>query len=80
MTTPHTHSEACLVIHASESAEGRQVVNRSLTPAMLVTLKQQLLERIEALSRAVKHARETANGVEAPEQALGGKLFEYLFA
>lgn len=42
--------------------------------------KQQLLERIEMLSRAVKHARETANGVEAPEQALGGKLFEYLFA
>ena len=42
--------------------------------------KQQLLERIEALSRAVKHARETANGVEAPEQPLGGKLFEYLFA
>ena len=42
--------------------------------------KQQLLERIETLSRAVKQARETANAVEAPEQSVGGKVFEFLFA
>lgn len=42
--------------------------------------KAQLLERIETLSRAVKQARETANAVEAPEQQVGGKLFEFLFA
>lgn len=42
--------------------------------------KQQLLERIETLARAVKFARETANAVEAPEQSVGGKVFEYLFS
>ncbi len=41
--------------------------------------KRQLLERIEALSKAVKYAREEANAVEAPKQHPGRKVFGYLF-
>lgn len=40
--------------------------------------KQQLLERIENLSKAVKFAREQANVVETENQEVGRKVFDYL--
>lgn len=46
-------------------------------PARRVT---ELLERVEKLQAAVKFAREAANNIEAPEQKLGEKVFQYLFA
>ncbi len=46
-------------------------------PARRVT---ELLERVEKLQAAVKFAREAANSIEAPEQKLGEKVFQYLFA
>lgn len=42
--------------------------------------KQQLLERVEKLAKAVKFAREQANGVASPPQQIGGALFDYLLA
>jgi hypothetical protein len=42
--------------------------------------KQQLLGRIEALSKAVKFAREKANAVESESQKIGKALFDYLLA
>lgn len=38
-----------------------------------------LLERIEALNKAVKFAREAANAAEAPKREIGRAIFDYLF-
>lgn len=38
-----------------------------------------LLGRVEKLQKAVKFAREEANGVEAKSQKVGGAIFSYLF-
>lgn len=40
--------------------------------------KQTLLDRIEALIKAVKFAREEANGVEADKKQVAGAIFDYL--
>jgi len=40
--------------------------------------KQQLLERLDALLKAIKFAREEANAAEAPDQKVGDALFGYL--
>jgi hypothetical protein len=40
--------------------------------------KRTLLERIEALSKAVKFAREAANAADAPKQLVGKRVFDYL--
>lgn len=42
--------------------------------------KQALLERIEALSKAVKYAREQANAAEAENQKIGKAIFDYLLS
>lgn len=42
--------------------------------------KQQLLERVEKLAKAVKFAREQANSAEAPHQKIGRPIFDYLFS
>jgi hypothetical protein len=39
----------------------------------------ELLERVEKLQQAVKFAREEANNMEATDQKLGAKVFQYLF-
>ena len=41
--------------------------------------KDQLVERVERLTEAVKFARETANDTEAKKQSVGSKVFDYLF-
>lgn len=41
--------------------------------------RQELLDRIEALSKAVKFAREEANAVDAEGKEVGRKVFDYLF-
>lgn len=41
--------------------------------------KRVLLGRIEQLQRAVKFAREAANGVEAPQKEVGAKVFAWLW-
>lgn len=41
--------------------------------------KSELLERMEALSKAVKYAREEANAAAAPKHEIGRQLFNYLF-
>lgn len=46
--------------------------------ALPIPRKALLLERLEALSKAVKFAREQANAADAPEQNVGRKIFEYL--
>lgn len=40
--------------------------------------KKQLVERVEKLSKAVKFAREQANGANADNQEIGRKVFDYL--
>lgn len=40
----------------------------------------QLLFRVEELQRAVKHAREEANGTEVTDKHIGATVFSYLFA
>jgi len=40
----------------------------------------EILKRVEDLQKAVKFARETANGQEVDEVKVGEKLFAYLFA
>jgi hypothetical protein len=42
--------------------------------------KQQLLERIEKLSKAIKFAREQANNAEAEERKIGGAIFAFLLS
>lgn len=42
--------------------------------------KQQLLERVEKLSKAVKFAREKANAEEAENQKIGKTIFDYLLS
>lgn len=42
--------------------------------------KQQLLERIEKLAKAVKYAREQANAAEAPPKNIGKPIFDYLLS
>jgi hypothetical protein len=46
--------------------------------AMPAKRVNELLERVEKLQAAVKFAREEANGIEASEQKIGEKFFEYL--
>jgi hypothetical protein len=41
--------------------------------------KDQLVERVERLTEAVKFARETANDTKAPKQKVGDVVFNYLF-
>lgn len=48
--------------------------------AMETTRVKQLLERVEALQKAVKFAREEANSREAPPVQVAKKLFDYLMA
>ena len=49
-----------------------------LSGAIAPTAKKALLTRVEALIAAVKVAREEANGVTAPEQSIGKKIFSWL--
>jgi hypothetical protein len=42
--------------------------------------KQQLLERVEKLSKAVKFAREKANAEEAENQKIGKTIFDFLLS
>lgn len=51
-----------------------------MSAAMPTLRRRQLLERIEALSNAVKAAREQANEAEAPPKEVAKALFDYLFA
>lgn len=51
-----------------------------LSGALPVPRKQLLLDRIEALYRAVKVAREAANMAEAPKQNVGAALYNALIA
>ena len=48
--------------------------------AIPATRKNELLERVDALTTAVKFARESANGTEVPQSKIGDALFGYLFA
>ena len=48
--------------------------------ALPVPRREILLKRVDALQRAVKMAREEANGVEATEQKIGQQIFRYLLA
>ena len=41
--------------------------------------KKSIVARIDKLISAVKFAREQANGIEAKEQRVGGKVLGYLF-
>jgi hypothetical protein len=47
--------------------------------AIPAPLKKKLLGRIEALSKAVKFAREQANAVEAEEKKVGKAVFDFIF-
>ncbi len=47
--------------------------------ALPVAQKRILLQRLEALSNAVKAAREQANECEAPAKEVGRAVFDYLF-
>ena len=42
--------------------------------------KALILDRIEVLLKAVKYAREEANGISAPEKEIGAVIFAHLFA
>ena len=46
--------------------------------ALPLPRKQELLERIEKLAKAVKYAREQANAAEVQNQEIGRRLFDYL--
>jgi hypothetical protein len=46
--------------------------------ALPIHRKETLLEKIESVLSAVKFARETANGNEAPEHKVGAAIFGYL--
>lgn len=48
--------------------------------AMPATRVRQLLDRVEELQRAVKYAREEANGSEVTDQHAGEAVFGYLFS
>lgn len=47
--------------------------------AMAAPARANLLARVEKLQRAVKFAREEANGADAPAQDVGSKVFGYIF-
>jgi hypothetical protein len=46
--------------------------------AMPARRVNELLERVEKLQKAVKYAREEANGIEVTDQSVGAGVFEYL--
>lgn len=48
--------------------------------ALPIPRKAELLARVEKLAKAVKFAREKANGAEAPEQNVGAAIFSYILA
>lgn len=48
--------------------------------AIAATRKNELLERVDALTSAVKFARESANSTAVEQVAIGESLFGYLFA
>lgn len=48
--------------------------------ALTVPRRKQLLERVDALSKAVKEAREAANMTEAPDVSVGKDLFDFLLS
>ncbi|MFT5356531.1 MAG: hypothetical protein ACI9KE_003756 [Polyangiales bacterium] len=48
--------------------------------AMSVDRKEALLDRVRDIKKAVKFAREQANGVEVTPRALGDKVFGYILA
>lgn len=48
--------------------------------AMPARRVNELRERVEKLQRAVKFAREEANGAEVTDRRVGGQVFGYLFA
>jgi hypothetical protein len=51
-----------------------------ISGAMPIPRKRVLLERVETLMKAVKFAREEANGSEAPEKKIAAGMLDYLFA
>lgn len=48
--------------------------------ALVMQRKTDILKKIEALTRAIKYAREEANSVDAPPQTTGEIVFDYIFA
>lgn len=50
-----------------------------MSTALSATRKKQLLDRVDKLAEAVKHAREEANETEAPQRELGQSLLDYVF-
>lgn len=50
-----------------------------MSTALSATRRKQLLDRVDALAEAVKHAREEANEAEAPERLVGQALLDYVF-
>jgi hypothetical protein len=50
-----------------------------MSTALSATRRKQLLDRIDALAEAIKHAREEANEAEAPQKELGSALLDYVF-
>ena len=51
-----------------------------MSSAFSATRRKQLLDRIDALSEAVKHAREEANEAEAPAQEVAKALLGWVFS
>lgn len=50
-----------------------------MSTALPVATKRLLLARVEALSNAVKSAREEANEIEAPSKEVSKAIFDYIF-
>ena len=51
-----------------------------MSGAMTETRKQELLNRVEILQKAVKFAREEANNTEVKKLSIGERVFQWLFA
>jgi hypothetical protein len=74
--------------HSEEHPAQTQLITEDVTVGHWVTVKlsgalpeqqrKNLLAKIEKVQKAVKYAREEANNVEAPEQKLGDRLFQWL--
>lgn len=52
----------------------------SQSGAAVGSRKKKIVRRVETLIKAVKYAREEANGTAAPQKTVGSVVFEYLFS
>lgn len=77
---PHTTEHPAQVKEVTEDVLAGTWTTIKYSSALPASRVNELVRRIEAIQKAVKFAREAANGIEVKEQHVGKAIFDFLLA